>query len=87
MGTSPKASLTTSPARSWGSQRKALDMKALGRRNVQGSPDSRTAVSERIMYSDTALRVSVATAARLDSSTTRATPARRILASRPGMSS
>lgn len=61
-------------------------MNALGRRNVQASPDSRTAVSERIMYCETALRVSVDTAARLDSSTTRSTPASRNRASKPDMS-
>ncbi|CAM5608682.1 hypothetical protein SGLAM104S_04862 [Streptomyces glaucescens] len=44
-------------------------MNALGRRNVQASPDSRTAVSDRIMNSETMLRVSVALAARLRSIT------------------
>jgi hypothetical protein len=48
-GTCANGARTTSPARSCGSHCKVLDMKPLGRRIVAGTPDSRTARSERIM--------------------------------------
>ena len=47
--TSANGSRTTSPAFSWSRQRSALDMKPKGRRMVEGTPDARTASSERIM--------------------------------------
>src|SRR5882762_2676818 len=56
-----------------------------GRRIVQGTPDSRTAASERMWYRATALFMSPPGAELLDNSTIRSTLARRISANRPDM--
>ena len=68
-------------------QRSALDMNANGRRIVHAMPEPFTAASERSMYAVTALLVSPLAAELPDSSTTRSTPASRIAASTPSMSS
>ena len=47
-GTPANGARTVSPACSCGSHWKVLDMKLFGCRNVQGSPESRTARSERM---------------------------------------
>ena len=85
--TPANASRTTSPARSWSSQRSAFDMKLCGRRNVHASPDSRTAASDARWYAETALSSSLLRTEDADSSTTRATPASRSTASVLGIRS
>jgi len=46
--TSGNGAVTTSPARSCDAHWSVLDMKLFGWRNVHGTPDSRTAFSERM---------------------------------------
>jgi hypothetical protein len=60
-------------------------MKPNERRKVHGSPESRTACSESIMYFVTALPGSPPSIELLDTSTTRSTPAFLASASVPDM--
>jgi hypothetical protein len=46
--TSGNGTRTVSPARIWSTRRSAFDMKLVGRRKVQASPDSRTESSASI---------------------------------------
>src|SRR4029453_17482684 len=75
IGTSGNWSRTTSPLASWLFQRRALDMKVVGRRKDQPSPESRTACSVAAWYAEIAFVVSLPSSELLDSTTTCRTPA------------
>ncbi len=86
IATSGHGARTTSPRRSWGSQRSALDWKPLGRRIVDATPASRTAASESSHMRVTGLSGRPPTTQREVSSTTCSTPARSMRRASCGMS-